>query len=86
MQTVNRPNPEIFLQIASRIDLQVVCQIGHTDWVRLGSVYFEGNLQNKYNARELKSIQLDVEAQFLRLILFQPQANPQNTQNQVSIV
>ena len=52
-------------------------------WKRLGSMSFDSNERSKFQARELKSVQVDVVAQLLKVVVHTPHANDFNKHQQV---
>ena len=52
-------------------------------WKRLGSMSFDSNERSNFQARELKSVQVDVVAQLLKVVVHPPHANELNTHQQV---
>ena len=52
-------------------------------WKRLGSMTFDSNERSKFQARELKSVQVDVVAQLLKVVVYMPYTNELNKHQQV---
>ncbi|KAF9947116.1 hypothetical protein BGZ65_009115, partial [Modicella reniformis] len=53
---------------------------------KLGSVSFDSNSTSHYSGRELKSINIDVEGEYLRIVIRQCHVNPLNIYHQVAIL
>ncbi|KAF9581486.1 hypothetical protein BGW38_001474, partial [Lunasporangiospora selenospora] len=53
---------------------------------KLGSISFDSNANSKYSGRELRSINVDVEGEYLRVVIRQCHANPMNIYHQVAIL
>lgn len=79
------------MQIPHKLDLHVgnlpagVADFKMATWRRLGSMSFDSNERSKYQARELKSVQLDVTTQLLKVTLHQPHENQMNQSHQVGL-
>ena len=77
------------MQIPQRLDLHAGnfvsedLDLSQASWKRLGSMTFDNNERSKFQARELKSVQVDVCTQLLKVILCQPHANELNKYHQV---
>ncbi|KAF9915612.1 hypothetical protein BX616_005733 [Lobosporangium transversale] len=53
---------------------------------KLGSISFDSNTESNYSKRELKSINVDVEGEYLRVVIRQCHVNPLNIYHQVAIL
>ncbi|KAF9430687.1 hypothetical protein BGZ94_004902 [Podila epigama] len=53
---------------------------------KLGSISFDSNAGSNYSGRELKSINFDVEGEYLRVVIRQCHVNPLNIYHQVAIL
>ncbi|KAG0306406.1 hypothetical protein BGZ98_002445, partial [Dissophora globulifera] len=53
---------------------------------KLGSISFDSNSASNYSGRELKSINVDVEGEYLRVVIRQCHVNPLNIYHQVAIL
>ncbi|KAI1294055.1 hypothetical protein EDD11_008284 [Mortierella claussenii] len=53
---------------------------------KLGSISFDSNAASNYSGRELKSINVDVEGEYLRVVIRQCHVNPLNIYHQVAIL
>ncbi|KAI8595703.1 hypothetical protein EDD21DRAFT_29775 [Dissophora ornata] len=53
---------------------------------KLGSISFDSNSLSNYSGRELKSINVDVEGEYLRVVIRQCHVNPLNIYHQVAIL
>ncbi|KAG0273589.1 hypothetical protein BGZ95_010611 [Linnemannia exigua] len=53
---------------------------------KLGSISFDNNAASNYSKRELRSINFDVEGEYLRVVIRQCHANPLNIYHQVAIL
>lgn len=53
---------------------------------KLGSVSFDTNATSNYSGRELKSINVDIEGEYLRIVIRQCHVNPFNIYHQVAIL
>jgi hypothetical protein len=53
---------------------------------KLGSVSFDNNAASNYSGRELKSINVDIEGEYLRIVIRQCHANALNIYHQVAIL
>ncbi|KAF9359356.1 hypothetical protein BGX26_012560 [Mortierella sp. AD094] len=53
---------------------------------KLGSISFDSNTASNYSGRELKSINVDVEGEYLRVVIRQCHVNPLNIYHQVAIL
>ncbi|KAF9113253.1 hypothetical protein BGX27_001954 [Mortierella sp. AM989] len=53
---------------------------------KLGSISFDSNTASNYSGRELKSINIDVEGEYLRVVIRQCHVNPLNIYHQVAIL
>lgn len=53
-------------------------------WKRLGSFSFDSNERSKLQARELKSVTVNVQALFVRIVLARCHTNSQNVYGQVA--
>ncbi|KAF9391857.1 hypothetical protein BGX21_011170 [Mortierella sp. AD011] len=53
---------------------------------KLGSISFDSNTASNYSGRELKSINVDVEGEYLRIVIRQCHVNPLNIYHQVAIL
>jgi len=72
------------MQIASKVELHVGVTSGESlVWKRLGSFSFDSNERSKLKARELKSVTVSVQAQFIRIVLQRCHSNTQNVYKQV---
>ncbi|TPX32465.1 hypothetical protein SmJEL517_g04489 [Synchytrium microbalum] len=56
------------------------------EFVRLGYVVLNDNAKMGYRARELKSIYLDVEGDYVKILLHKPYVNQLNLYNQVALI
>lgn len=77
------------VQVPHRLELYVAAvsaddkSYWQIQWTRLGGMTFDSNERSKFQARELKSVQVDVTAQLLKVVLHQPHANELNQEQQV---
>jgi centrosomal protein CEP104 len=55
-------------------------------WFNLGHVGFSDNYESGYKARELKSINIDAQGEFLKIVVYKCYVNTLNLYNQVGIV
>ncbi|KAF9906852.1 hypothetical protein EC991_000215 [Linnemannia zychae] len=53
---------------------------------KLGSISFDNNAASNYSKRELRSINFDVEGEYLRVVIRQCHVNPLNIYHQVAIL
>ncbi|KAG0369473.1 hypothetical protein BGZ54_009831 [Gamsiella multidivaricata] len=53
---------------------------------KLGSISFDSNTASNFSGRELKSINVDVEGEYLRVVIRQCHVNPLNIYHQVAIL
>ncbi|KAG0254380.1 hypothetical protein BG011_005798 [Mortierella polycephala] len=53
---------------------------------KLGSISFDSNSASNYSGRELKSINVNIEGEYLRVVIRQCHANPLNIYHQVGIL
>lgn len=53
---------------------------------KLGSISFDSNAASNYSKRELRSINFDVEGEYLRVVIRQCHVNPLNIYHQVAIL
>ncbi|KAF9951277.1 hypothetical protein BGZ72_007189 [Mortierella alpina] len=53
---------------------------------KLGSISFDSNAASNYSGRELRSINFDVEGEYLRVVIRQCHVNPLNIYHQVAIL
>ncbi|KAF8980263.1 hypothetical protein BGZ46_004447 [Entomortierella lignicola] len=53
---------------------------------KLGSISFDSNTSSNFSGRELKSINVDVEGEYLRVVIRQCHVNPLNIYHQVAIL
>lgn len=53
---------------------------------KLGSVSFDNNAASNYSGRELKSINVDIEGEYLRIVIRECHVNPLNIYHQVAIL
>eukprot|EP00918_Siedleckia_nematoides_P094152 GHVU01206723.1.p1 GENE.GHVU01206723.1~~GHVU01206723.1.p1 ORF type:complete len:476 (+),score=96.77 GHVU01206723.1:70-1497(+) len=78
-------------KIASKIEIYVASEESTDDYDsaafrRLGYLVLDANARTKYQARELKSVHVDVTTKFLKLLIHQSHPNPVNQFNQVGLV
>jgi centrosomal protein CEP104 len=74
------------MQIASKVELHVGVLNGEDAvvWRRLGSFSFDSNERSNLQARELKSVTVNAQALFIRIVLARCHTNNQNVYRQVS--
>ncbi|KAL0249124.1 hypothetical protein GEMRC1_004357 [Eukaryota sp. GEM-RC1] len=75
---------EVFL--GSSPPLQQSSSYTSATFKRLGHFSLSPNSHTKYKARELKTVKVDQDAQFIRLVLFKCHANDLNTLNKVALL
>lgn len=75
-------------KIASKVELFVGSGRDYfsCSWRRLGHFSLDSNTRSNYKARELKSVHITAEGQFMKFLLHRPHANPHNVFNQVGVI
>ena len=79
-------------KIATRIELFTgmapidFCQLEAVQFKRLGYLSLDNNERSQFQARELKSVYVDVVAQFLRIVFHRCHVNRYNAHNQVGLI
>jgi len=80
-------------KIATKIELFTalpaegqVCRYESAQFKRLGYLSLDNNERSQFQARELKSVYVDVSAQFLRILLHKCHLNRYNTASQVGLM
>ena len=72
-------------KIPSEIELISITKGGERS-KRLGSFKLQDNSSTQYKARELKSVYIESECKYIKLILFKPHPNTKNLFSQVSLL
>lgn len=79
----------MYPQIATRLEVHVGSASdrgsgdGNVKWRRLGGLSLDSNERSNFQARELKSVQLHAEADYLKIVIHQCHVNKLNIYNQV---
>ncbi|KAI8987921.1 hypothetical protein BDF20DRAFT_910460 [Mycotypha africana] len=56
------------------------------EFTRLGHIYFDNNAKAQFRARELKTIKINMKAEYIRLVIRNSHKNSLNTYNQVGML
>ena len=59
---------------------------GDLNYAKIGYFHFDDNQSSDFQAREMKSVFVDVTTQYLKLVLYQPYQNKMNIFDQVGLV